>query len=688
MRLCNFKLRARVLLLSIMLSGLAFSASAAAATYTVNSNADAADADASDGRCDIDLVAGGDQCTLRAALEEANQAPNRDLVKFDRGVFDGTHPDSTIALSIGSFLPAGSEVAIDAGDCRTSGAHRPCAGVDAGSNPDTLAISADDVMVKGIAFHGAAGAGIRALGADGLVVRNSWFGMRVDGFPDPNSIGVALDPNLSDDTDEAQVGGKKAKHSNVFSGGLSGVFVRGGDANRILGNLFGVTTFGTSLSSISLPIGLSAFGSDDAVGNQIGTKLSSNAARSDQCDGGCNAITNGEIGILLGAGAEDPSMNTRVRSNFIGLTPSGLFSMANSSAGIDLRASHGATIGGGKRNRNYIVGGSYGVDSDVGVSDAVVKGNWIGFSSAGERLDPPDASAGDNCQNVLFSVGEDPTTFDANYIAPSPSAVALCLRGGRAQATRNVIGIAPDGTPLPVQPNSTGIAALGVESRIGKPDRGNTIGNLSGGSGLLVSSGAAGSGEDNRFQANYVGVARDGTAHPIAGDGIALQAEADSNVVGGGSEASENVISNVAGSAILVSALGATPTGNQIKRNRGKDNGTASPFELFVNLRGTTGFGNGDPNLHNGIEAPEVAEVKRRRAEGTALPGAVVYVFETKDAAGASPNRLDHYLAKAVANGVGDWTATFERLRPNRRVTALQLLPSDGSSELALALAP
>jgi CSLREA domain-containing protein len=40
--------------------------------FTVNSPADLPDANLADGRCDADLSIAGDQCTLRAAIQQGN----------------------------------------------------------------------------------------------------------------------------------------------------------------------------------------------------------------------------------------------------------------------------------------------------------------------------------------------------------------------------------------------------------------------------------------------------------------------------------------------------------------------------------------------------------------------------------------------------------------------------------------
>lgn len=51
---------------------------ASAATFTVNSTADTPDASVGDGFCDV----GGNVCTLRAAIEEANADEGEDTILF------------------------------------------------------------------------------------------------------------------------------------------------------------------------------------------------------------------------------------------------------------------------------------------------------------------------------------------------------------------------------------------------------------------------------------------------------------------------------------------------------------------------------------------------------------------------------------------------------------------------------
>src|SRR5687767_6800434 len=47
----------------------------AGGAFTVTSVADASDANVENARCDVDATAAGDQCTLRAAIQQANNTP-------------------------------------------------------------------------------------------------------------------------------------------------------------------------------------------------------------------------------------------------------------------------------------------------------------------------------------------------------------------------------------------------------------------------------------------------------------------------------------------------------------------------------------------------------------------------------------------------------------------------------------
>jgi hypothetical protein len=136
-------------------------------------------------------------------------------------------------------------------------------------------------------------------------------------------------------------------------------------------------------------------------------------------------------------------------------------------------------------------------------------------------------------------------------------------------------------------------------------------------------------------------------------------------------------------------------TGNQIRRNRGKENGTAvAPGEgLFIDLEGTNGFGNADPDVQGGIDAPALndagpGDVTRTHADGTGVVGATVYIFRTSGVAGESPSRINAFVDTATVNGSGAWSANFPQIPTGQRLTALQIDTSGNASELALAVTP
>src|SRR5439155_27352767 len=124
--------------------------------------------------CDVDTGTGGDQCTLRAAIEQANHDNVTQTIDFNATVAGNTISPATVLPTI-----IVNQLTIDG--C-TSGANAnsagPCVAIDGASQAfDGFHVSADDVTIKGLAItdmdHGIA----TDSGADRLIVRNSWFGM-------------------------------------------------------------------------------------------------------------------------------------------------------------------------------------------------------------------------------------------------------------------------------------------------------------------------------------------------------------------------------------------------------------------------------------------------------------------------------------------------------------------------------
>ena len=75
------------LLVLLLLAALPAPAVAGGAGIIVNTTADGADANPGDGICDGDAVQGGNQCTLRAAIQQANALGGVDTITLGPGVF-------------------------------------------------------------------------------------------------------------------------------------------------------------------------------------------------------------------------------------------------------------------------------------------------------------------------------------------------------------------------------------------------------------------------------------------------------------------------------------------------------------------------------------------------------------------------------------------------------------------------
>jgi hypothetical protein len=106
------------LLVALMAVGLMLAARPihAATTFTVNLTGDQPDFSGSDGRCDTDSSAfNGTQCTLRAAIQQANATPGADSINFNipgigvKTIFPASAlPDITEAVTINGYSQPGS----------------------------------------------------------------------------------------------------------------------------------------------------------------------------------------------------------------------------------------------------------------------------------------------------------------------------------------------------------------------------------------------------------------------------------------------------------------------------------------------------------------------------------------------------------------------------------------------------
>ena len=149
----------------------------AAATFTVNGTADRGDANFADGRCDTDPATSGNQCTLRAAIEEANETAGADEIRFDisgigvKTIATGSRPPTiTEAVTIDGYTQPGAKK-----NTLAKGTNAvlliQLRGIAAGDVLE-LDIAASNVVVRGLVINGFRFEGIRTGGANTRIEGN------------------------------------------------------------------------------------------------------------------------------------------------------------------------------------------------------------------------------------------------------------------------------------------------------------------------------------------------------------------------------------------------------------------------------------------------------------------------------------------------------------------------------------
>lgn len=231
----------------------------AEATFIVDSTSDSADINVGDGACDKDGAAPGDQCTLRAAIQEANASMGANAITF------GIPGAGVQTIRLESQLPPLSD---ESGPTTIDGYTQP------GSSPNTaplasnakimiqlegggddlfggLAIQSPGNVVRGFALYKLRGA-IRLLGTDahnnriegnfiGTDAAGSYFARKLIGS------GYASGVKLAYGASNNVIGGASVADRNVLSGNAShgvGMHDEGTDSNIVVGNLIGLTPSG------------------------------------------------------------------------------------------------------------------------------------------------------------------------------------------------------------------------------------------------------------------------------------------------------------------------------------------------------------------------------------------------------------------------------------------------------------
>jgi CSLREA domain-containing protein len=352
------------LVLAFMLA-LAVEPAGASTTFIVTETGDAGDSDITDSRCDTDPATTGKQCTLRAAIQEANDTAGADTIAFDIGSGTGSK-----TISPNSELPAITEtVTID-------GYTQP------GASPNTLAEGDDavlNVQLDGINAGGSAG-GFQIETSDctieGLVIKRfqldgvwivSGTGNRIEG----NFIGVSRDGTTDRGNgggvfvraDSNTVGGTGPESRNVISGNTDhGVIVNTpGTENSVEGNYIGTTADGTGDLG-NAEVGVNIFSPNNTIGGTT--------------EGARNVISgNDRYGVVV-QGTE--ATYNVIEGNYIGAPADGTGDLGNTDDGVLVASGAWQTAVGEPDGGGNIIAHNGG--DGVSVKDSDTTGTYVLFN--------------------------------------------------------------------------------------------------------------------------------------------------------------------------------------------------------------------------------------------------------------------------------------------------------------------
>lgn len=339
---------------------------ARAVVFTVNAVTDTNDASLN-GTC----ADGSNQCSLRAAIQEANNTTTKDVIVFDIGTGQQTiTPDSA--------LPDLAQPVVLNGTTQEGYSGEPLieiSGDDAG-DVNGLRLTASNSTIRGVAVTGydALGDGGRSglvVTGNNNVIRANYIGLDLDGASDAGNYWGMRITNGSFNV----IGGARAAHRNVISGNQgTGLVIEGtASENDVVNNFIGTDASG--VVKVSNGIGLNIY---EAQANTIGPG---------------NVIAGGHpiFGTLTIQGGDD----NLVRGNLIGTDKTGTVDLSGS-IGVEisnngpLSPAEGNVIGGSApSDRNVISGNSTGIDL-IGPNNKIW-GNYIGLAKDGKTPLPNDA---------------------------------------------------------------------------------------------------------------------------------------------------------------------------------------------------------------------------------------------------------------------------------------------------------
>jgi CSLREA domain-containing protein len=521
-----------------------------AQTFIVNSTADLEDVIQGNGICETSTPG---ECTLRAAIQEANANPGVDTINFD---IPGEGP-YTISPSYGFdfiFDPVTIDATTQPGFSGTPLIELE--GSNAGPDAFGLVIFAGSSTVRGLAINRFTLTGIDLDVNGGNTIQGNYIGTDITGTIDlGNGVnGIAI----SQGSGSNLIGGTAAGTGNLISGnGEVGIIIvdPGSNGNVMQGNFIGTDVTGSvDLGNSSVGVIIGAGASDNVVG---GTQASTRNIISGNDSAGVHIDTASSTGNL-------------VQGNYIGTDITGTLALGNVYEGVFIGGGTSKNgVGGAEAGAGNLISGNNGngvTIADSGTTGNMVQGNYIGTDITGT------VALGNSDKGVLVVAGAVDNliggtfTGAGNIISGNGDFGVLIGYDGTSgnQVQGNFIGTDIHGI-VGIANASGGIGIFGPTSDNligGTTAAARNIISGNGNTGVTICCDGA---TRNLVKGNFIGTDVSGTLSlGNAGDGVSIYQSAD-NTIGGIEAGAGNLISGNQAHGVGIYDVGTT--GNLVQGN-------------------------------------------------------------------------------------------------------------------------
>ncbi|MCB2178731.1 right-handed parallel beta-helix repeat-containing protein [bacterium] len=394
------KVLTTALMLATLLYGVMPAQPAYASDFVVNDAGDAEDAELN-GTCDISPGDGTPNCTLRAAIMEANYGGGVDVITFS----------TNMTISLSTVLDTIQEAVV----------------IDASSTPgwvtldgnggtfNGLNIQAGSVTIRNLAFVDFDGSAINVSGGTGgVVIDHNYIGTPTSGTTDGGVTGYGVRVSDSPNVEITD---------NLISGNdLGGIYITGAasDGAVITGNNIGMNLAGDARLE------------DTETSGADGISLSS---VTNATIGGSTAALRNEISGNYGDGIQvvGTSTGTTIDGNYIGVSAVGEESVPNLTSGIRISSASGVSMG---VNQWNLISGNDGPGVVISSSsDITVTGNTIGLDVDGDTL------LGNVSYGISMTSSSDVTITGNTISGNTGSGIRMAAGTTGAVLTDNRIGI-------------------------------------------------------------------------------------------------------------------------------------------------------------------------------------------------------------------------------------------------------